>query len=73
MLCCALRRRRRSRLGITHGGAISGEHGVGTEKLEAYKEVTNPVQLKLEASIKAAFDPQGLLNPGRSLTIEEYR
>ena len=55
------------RAGLDHGGAISGEHGIGTAKLSAYVALTDPVRLELERRIKAAFDPTTLLNPGRSM------
>jgi glycolate oxidase len=53
--------------GLDHGGAISGEHGIGTAKLGAYVALTDPARLELERRIKAAFDPTTLLNPGRSM------
>jgi glycolate oxidase len=56
--------------GLELGGAISGEHGVGTEKLAAYQALSDPVRLDLEARIKEAFDPRCLLNPARSLRRE---
>lgn len=49
------------------GGAISGEHGIGTEKLPYFLELEDPVRLALQRRIKAAFDPRGILGPGRLL------
>jgi len=51
--------------GIELGGAISGEHGIGTEKKAHYLELEDPVKLALMRRIKAAFDPDGILNPGK--------
>jgi glycolate oxidase len=51
--------------GIALGGAISGEHGLGTEKAAYYREMEDPVKLELMRRIKAAFDPRGTLNPGK--------
>jgi glycolate oxidase len=51
--------------GLRHGGQISGEHGIGSAKRDAYLRLSNPVRLDLEARIKEAFDPEGLLNPTR--------
>ncbi len=46
------------------GGAISGEHGVGTDKRAHFLELEAPEKLALMQRIKAAFDPDGILNPG---------
>jgi glycolate oxidase len=50
--------------GMRLGGAISGEHGIGTEKKAYVAELEDPVKLDLMRRIKAAFDPHGILNPG---------
>jgi glycolate oxidase len=49
------------------GGAISGEHGIGTEKQAYFLETQDPTSLRLMRSIKAAFDPLGILGPNRLL------
>jgi glycolate oxidase len=46
------------------GGAISGEHGVGKEKKRYYLELEDPTKVELMRRIKAAFDPNDILNPG---------
>ncbi len=50
--------------GMAVGGAISGEHGLGTEKKSYFLELVDPVKVALMQRIKAAFDPNGILNPG---------
>jgi glycolate oxidase len=50
--------------GTALGGAVSGEHGIGSEKKRYYVELEDPAKLALMARIKAAFDPAGILNPG---------
>jgi len=50
--------------GVSLGGAVSGEHGIGTEKRAYLTELEDPGKLALMSRIKAAFDPNGILNPG---------
>lgn len=47
------------------GGTISGEHGVGLEKIRETCLVFNDRDLELERTIKRAFDPDDILNPGK--------
>ena len=51
--------------GVALGGAVSGEHGIGTAKLASFSDLEDPVKLDLMRRIKAAFDPAGILNPGK--------
>lgn len=50
--------------GAAVGGAVSGEHGIGTAKRKYYLELEDPNKLALMRRIKEAFDPAGILNPG---------
>lgn len=52
------------RAGAALGGAVSGEHGIGTEKKRYLAEIEDPAKLDLMRRIKASFDPSGILNPG---------
>jgi glycolate dehydrogenase FAD-linked subunit len=49
------------------GGSVSGEHGLGWVKRGALARQWPPAALALHESIKRAFDPKGLLNPGKKL------
>lgn len=51
------------RMGLSLGGAISGEHGIGRAKKGFYAALEDPEKLGLQRGIKAAFDPAGILNP----------
>jgi glycolate oxidase len=52
------------RAGMDLGGAISGEHGIGTEKKGYFQELEDPTKVALMKRIKKAFDPEGILGPG---------
>ncbi len=53
------------RTAIGLGGTITGEHGVGVAKLPYLAERLGDVQVDLLRRVKAAFDPAGILNPGK--------
>ena len=55
------------KLCIEVGGSITGEHGVGVEKLDAMCFQYSDSELDVFHQIKAAFDPQSLLNPGKAV------
>jgi glycolate oxidase len=50
---------------VALGGAISGEHGIGFTKAPWLGLGVDPITIALMQRVKAAFDPQGLLNPGK--------
>ena len=49
------------------GGTITGEHGVGIEKINQMCVQFRPLELTQVHAVKAAFDPRGLLNPGKAV------
>ncbi|MEN3584781.1 FAD-linked oxidase C-terminal domain-containing protein [Streptomyces sp. ZYX-F-203] len=52
-------------LGLELGGTITGEHGVGVLKREWLARELGPVGVETQRAIKKAFDPLGILNPGK--------
>jgi glycolate oxidase subunit GlcD len=52
-------------LGLSLGGTITGEHGVGAIKVDWLEREIGPVSLSVHRAIKDALDPAGLLNPGK--------
>ncbi len=52
---------------IEVGGTITGEHGVGVEKIDQMCSQFAPPELGQFHRVKAAFDPAGLLNPGKAV------
>ena len=48
-------------------GSVSGEHGLGWVKRGALERQWKPAALAMHEAIKRAFDPKGLLNPGKKL------
>lgn len=52
-------------LGLSLGGTITGEHGVGVLKKEWLARELGPVGMEMQRAVKQAFDPLGLLNPGK--------
>jgi D-lactate dehydrogenase (cytochrome) len=49
------------------GGSISAEHGIGVLKRDELPEVKDKVAIEMMRAIKAAFDPLGIMNPGKVL------
>lgn len=58
-------------LAIEMGGSISGEHGVGWLKRGQLAQQWSAGAVHLHEQIKLAFDPKGLLNPGKKLAREQ--
>jgi glycolate oxidase subunit GlcD len=56
-------------LALRLGGTVSGEHGVGWFKRGQLARQWDGPAVELHAAIKRAFDPKGLLNPGKKLAI----
>ncbi len=48
-----------------HGGNLSGEHGIGAKRLGPLERFVDRAQMQVLKSIKAALDPNLILNPGK--------
>lgn len=62
--------------GIVHsivremGGSISAEHGVGRMKRDEIAATKDPVEIEMMQTLKHAFDPAGILNPGKVVSVD---
>lgn len=54
---------------VAAGGSISAEHGIGQMRLTELERIGDPVRLAAMRSIKKAFDPLEILNPGKLVTL----
>jgi glycolate oxidase len=57
------------RLCVKAGGVLTGEHGVGVEKRDLMPEMFSETDLAQQQRLKCAFDPKGLLNPGKVFPV----
>ncbi|KQT35349.1 hydroxyacid dehydrogenase [Sphingomonas sp. Leaf412] len=55
------------------GGSISAEHGIGQMKRAELERLSSPARMAALRGIKAAFDPGGLMNPGKLVTLAPAR
>ena len=53
------------KLCVEVGGVLTGEHGVGVEKRDLMGTMFSEIDLNQQQRVKCAFDPKGLLNPGK--------
>ena len=51
-------------------GSISAEHGIGMLKLDHNYQFKDPLEIEIMRKIKNAFDPKGIMNPGKLLKAE---
>jgi len=52
---------------VAYGGTVTGEHGVGIEKINQMCVQFSPDELEMFRGVKRAFDPPGLLNPDKNI------
>ena len=58
------------KLCVELGGCLTGEHGVGIEKRELMRVQFSETDIMQQMRVKAAFDPEWLLNPGKVFPLE---
>ena len=54
---------------VAAGGSISAEHGIGQMKIGELERLSSPARLSILRAVKTAFDPHGLLNPGKLVAL----
>lgn len=52
---------------IIQGGSVTGEHGIGVEKIDLMPKMFTPNDLEMMSRLRVAFNPTGLCNPGKML------
>lgn len=68
---------RRAEIGVivntivaAYGGSISAEHGIGQARTDDLLRYKSPVEIDLMRAVKAAIDPNGIMNPGKVVPLE---
>jgi FAD/FMN-containing dehydrogenase len=54
---------------LRHGGSISAEHGIGQLKRDELASIRPEIEIDLMRRIKRAFDPAGIMNPGKVISL----
>ncbi len=54
---------------LSFGGSISAEHGIGQLKRDELAAIRSPIEMDLMRRIKSAFDPAGIMNPGKVVSV----
>jgi FAD/FMN-containing dehydrogenase len=58
---------------ISAGGTITGEHGIGLDKLEYMPQIFSPESLAAQCALRDAFDPERRANPGKVVPVHSCR
>jgi glycolate oxidase len=56
-------------LALELGGTVTGEHGVGLMKRRRLDDELDDAAVSLHHAVKRAWDPAGILNPGKALPL----
>jgi FAD/FMN-containing dehydrogenase len=52
-----------------HHGSITAEHGLGQYRVAEWARLADPIERELSRRLKDAFDPQGVMNPGKVVPL----
>ena len=52
-----------------YGGSLSAEHGIGLAKVDEFARLADPARMNALRAIKTAFDPLGIMNPGKLVPL----
>lgn len=58
---------------VREGGSITGEHGVGLDKVDYMPLIFSDVDLEAMARVRTCFDPHGLCNPGKVIPVHRCK
>jgi FAD/FMN-containing dehydrogenase len=58
---------------VDAGGSITGEHGVGSDKIDYMPLVFDPASLRTMCAVRRAFDPEGRANPTKVVPVHYCR
>jgi glycolate oxidase subunit GlcD len=61
------------RLCVDAGGSITGEHGVGLDKLDYMPLIFSPASMDAMCALRSVFDPQRRANPGKAIPVHACR
>jgi FAD/FMN-containing dehydrogenase len=54
---------------VAYGGSLSAEHGIGQAKIDEFARLSDPARMAALRAIKTAFDPRGIMNPGKLVPL----
>jgi glycolate oxidase len=55
---------------LSLGGSVTGEHGIGVEKIDLLGEMFDDDSIQLQSQLKSIFNPHSTCNPGKVLPSE---
>ena len=58
---------------VAAGGTITGEHGVGSDKIDYMEMIFDPTSLGAMCAVRRAFDPSERANPGKVIPLHTCR
>jgi FAD/FMN-containing dehydrogenase len=56
---------------VAYAGSLSAEHGIGQAKIAEFARLSDPTRISALQAIKNAFDPLGIMNPGKLVPLAQ--